>query len=101
MELSPSSEAASFTDTQEFLNILWNSKIHYSAHKSPPLVIYGHSSYWSSLSFSVFQLGVLQQVLRQNFAMYFWLHVVPNNLLDISILNTQNDVWITKFVYTM
>jgi hypothetical protein len=38
MELSPASEAVSFTAAQVSDKVLWNPRANYSVHKSPPLV---------------------------------------------------------------
>jgi hypothetical protein len=65
-ELNRSWEAANFTATQEFPNILWNPKVHYHVHKNLPMIpilsqiypVHTTPSYLSKIRFIIVQLPI-------------------------------------------
>jgi hypothetical protein len=63
MELSPSWEVANHAATQEIPSTLWDPKVHYRVHKSPPVIhilnqinsVHTTQCYFCKIHFSIIQ----------------------------------------------
>jgi hypothetical protein len=69
MELSSSREAVIRSATQEFPNNLWIPKVHYRAHKSPPLLLTLRqmNAIHTTPTYSLRSILILQHTIRVNY----------------------------------
>jgi len=59
MEQSPSLETYSHSASEEIPRLLWNTKVHYHVHNSPPLLPNPESNKSSQLPFPYFRKSSL------------------------------------------
>jgi hypothetical protein len=97
MELSPSWEAANCAATQELHSVLWNPKVHYRVHKSPPLIpnlrqidpIHTNPSYISKIHFNIvhppLRVGVPSGLFPSEFPTII-LYAFPQHFMELENL---------------
>jgi hypothetical protein len=81
MELNPCWESTNCAATQELPSILWNSKIHYRVHKSPPMI---------SIPSQTNPIHPIPSYLRSILILSTHLHLGPPSDLFPSGVSTNN-----------
>jgi hypothetical protein len=84
MELSPSWEDPSYADTQELPSILWNLKVHYRVHKSPPLV---------PILSEIDPVHTTQSYLSKIFTLYIWYQNENTSASSIILSGSMDFLW--------
>jgi hypothetical protein len=105
MELSPSSGATNCAATQELPSNLWNPKVHYSVHNSPPLVpILSHPHHpilFSKIHFNIvnhLHLGLPNGVLPSRFPTISYMQASSSHLCYMTCLSQPP--WLDHSNYT-